>query len=184
VMKKMTGTYWWCKNRIHGAGRVMGVAGAGERGAPYSGKKRAGLATVWGGRGRGEGRGAVDRGTAGSVAGEENARGQKIAWATPTIGRGWRCGMRGEDGGMTAVESRASREGCNGWILWDDGVGGGSGGSKSRRCAIGWAPSMERVSEKISDRGWGGDHGVACTRGAEATTCFTRGDVDAHVPII
>jgi hypothetical protein len=45
---------------------------------------------------------------------------------------------------------------------------------------------MERVSEKISDRGWGGDHGVACTRGAGAGAgaCFTRGDVDAHVPII
>jgi hypothetical protein len=99
--------------------------------------------------------------------------------------------MRGEDGGVTVVESRASREGCDGWILSDDGVGGsggggGGGGSKSCVRAIGWTPSMERVSEKISDRGWGGDHGVACTRGAGAGAgaCFTRGDVDAHVPII
>jgi hypothetical protein len=91
--------------------------------------------------------------------------------------------MRGKDGGVTAVESRASREGCDGWILRDDGVGGG-GGSKSRGRAIRWAPSMERVSEKILDRGWGGDHGVACTRGAGAGACFTRRDVDTHVPII
>jgi hypothetical protein len=63
-------------------------------------------------------------------------------------------------------------------------AGGGGGGSKSCVRAIGWVPSMERVSEKISDRGWGGDHGVACTRGAGAGAgaCFTRGDVDAVTP--
>jgi hypothetical protein len=72
-----------------GRGGSEGTQGAVLR------EEEGGLATVWGGRGRGEGRGAMDRGTAGNVAGEGNAWGHEIAWATPTIGRGWRC----EDGG-------------------------------------------------------------------------------------
>jgi hypothetical protein len=86
------------QNRIHGAGRVAGVAGARERGALYSWKKRTGLATVWGGRGRGEGRAPWTGAQRAALRGRRTQGGRKSPGRRPRSGEdgGAACGARME----------------------------------------------------------------------------------------